>query len=250
MHLYLKLLRAKALCVSCFLSRRLCSNSELSGVQKSWDELRCTFFSARMRWKQLRRTCLDDMWAGMGWDEKRSDQVTWGAKKSDDLRWDELLSVKCKCQSLNWCFMVGDLSCSISTSTSPWVWSVIWNRQQLDALQGHVDISWPWRCMKQWEPFISADLSFFAPSASILSRALNIFFGPFSGRYVCKDRRISGVSHPSGWILRLERTWSWSVHVNWKQQPVRHTRLKSDLLNIVIVRQTVWPHWRDSCGKC
>ena len=39
------------------------------------------------------------MWEGMGWDEKRSDEVTWGAKKSDDLRWDELWNVKCKCEA-------------------------------------------------------------------------------------------------------------------------------------------------------
>ena len=65
-----------------------------------WVEM--IFFSARMRWKQLRRTFLDDMWEGMGWDDKSWDEVTWGEKKSDDSRWDDEMrwSVECEVWSV------------------------------------------------------------------------------------------------------------------------------------------------------
>ena len=58
--------------------------AEMSWVEISrrWDRL----ISARMRWKQLRRTYLNDMWEEMGW----------GEKSSHDLRWDEVWSVKCQ----------------------------------------------------------------------------------------------------------------------------------------------------------
>ena len=52
-----------------------------------------------MRWKQLRRTYLDDMWEEMGWDEKSWDEV-----RRAHMIWDEMkcrvrsASVKCKCE--------------------------------------------------------------------------------------------------------------------------------------------------------
>ena len=95
---YISMNACVAFCV-CWLSGRRsrcngCMNVawdlRWGGAQKTWVELRWTSFSARMRWKQLRRTYLDDMWKGMGWDERSWDEVTWGEKKSDDSRWDEM----------------------------------------------------------------------------------------------------------------------------------------------------------------
>ena len=104
MHLFLKLMCTKAFCAQCFFVQESLSDSwELSGVQNSWDELRKTWrrwkrlISARMRWKQLRRTCLDDMWEERGWDEVRWDEV-----RRAHMIWDEMkcgvwsASVKCE----------------------------------------------------------------------------------------------------------------------------------------------------------
>ena len=70
----------------------LCADRKsFSGVQNSWDELRTTsgrwerLISARMTWKQLRRTFLDDMWEAMGWDEKSWDEV-----RRAHMIWDEM----------------------------------------------------------------------------------------------------------------------------------------------------------------
>ena len=71
---------------------RIQRTDELRTNSRRWERL----ISARMRWKQLRRTFLDDMWEAMGWDEKSWDEVRWGEKSSHDLRWDEVSSLKCE----------------------------------------------------------------------------------------------------------------------------------------------------------
>ena len=70
----------------------LCADRKsFSGVQNSWDELRTTsgrwerLISAWMKWKQLRRAFLDDMWEAMGWDEKSWDDV-----RRAHMIWDEM----------------------------------------------------------------------------------------------------------------------------------------------------------------
>jgi len=121
---FVKAFLCKCICVSSvsvqkflrpivFLCKRLLSDSKsflaCRTAEMSWDELRGdTLISARMRWKQLRRTYLDDMWEEMRWDEKSWDEVRWGEKSWDevrwgeksshDLRWDDVWSVKCKCE--------------------------------------------------------------------------------------------------------------------------------------------------------
>ena len=57
-----------------------------------WVEM--NFFRVQMRWKQLRRTCSDDMW-----DEMRRADMRWHEVRRNQMRWDEVRSVKC----VVWC---------------------------------------------------------------------------------------------------------------------------------------------------
>ena len=79
-------------CAACLGASGNGSGHGSAACSLRWERL----ISARMRWKQLRRTFLDDMWEEMGWDEKSWDEVRWGEKSSHDLRWDEVWSVKCE----------------------------------------------------------------------------------------------------------------------------------------------------------
>ena len=99
--LCLKLLCAQAFCAQCFCCARYFSLTVRAfwrAEQQRWDE---TNFEEMRKvcqcsdeMKQLRRTYLDDMWEdGMRWEELR-----WGVKSSNDLRWDEVSSVKCRCE--------------------------------------------------------------------------------------------------------------------------------------------------------
>ena len=116
MHLCLKLLCAKALCPQRFCCAKKClCLKELSGLQKSWDELRWTFFSARMRgnsWEELlvRWYVRRD---GMRWEELR-----WGDMRREEiryyLRWDEVWNVKCKCEA----WSAGCEGCSVKCEES------------------------------------------------------------------------------------------------------------------------------------
>ena len=54
--------------------RALWRTEQLRWVEKNFREMR-GLIHAQMRWKELRRTCLDDMWQKMGWDEKSCDEV-------------------------------------------------------------------------------------------------------------------------------------------------------------------------------
>ena len=90
-----------------FLCKRLLSDSKnflacrtakmRRRTSRRWERL----ISARMRWKQLRRTYLDDMWEEMGWDEKSWDEV-----RRAHMIWDEMkcrvwsASVKCEVQGV------------------------------------------------------------------------------------------------------------------------------------------------------
>jgi len=50
-----------------------------------------------MRWKQLRRTYLDDMWEEMGWDEKSWDEVRRAHMIWDEMKcWVRSVSVQCE----------------------------------------------------------------------------------------------------------------------------------------------------------
>ena len=97
MHLCPKLLCGKAFGAQWFFwCTRLLSATKSSGVQKSWDELRRPsrrwerLISARMRWKQLRRTYLDDVWEELRWGEMRWEELRW-----DETWWEcEVRSVK------------------------------------------------------------------------------------------------------------------------------------------------------------
>ena len=79
-----------------FLCKRLLSDSQSFLVCRT-AEMSWELISARMRWKQLRRTCLEDMWEEMGWDEMR-----WNEVRRAHMIWDEMkcgvwsASVKCE----------------------------------------------------------------------------------------------------------------------------------------------------------
>ena len=107
MHLRLKCLCAKTFCTQCFFCKILlsdrksflaCRTAKMSWrTSRIWDRL----ISARMRWKQLRRTYFDDMWEEMGWDEKSWDEV-----RRAHVIWGEIkcrvrsASVKCEVQGV------------------------------------------------------------------------------------------------------------------------------------------------------
>ena len=77
-----------------FCAKKSKSKSFLAGrrAEMSWDELsQCS--------NEMKKSGLDDMWERMGRDEKSWDDVPWGEKRSDYLRWDQVLSVKCKCEA-------------------------------------------------------------------------------------------------------------------------------------------------------
>ena len=75
-----------------FLYKRFRSNSKsflaCRRANMSWDEL----FQCSDEMKTVEKNL-------MGWDEKSWDEVTWGENSSNDLRWDEVWTVKCKCEA-------------------------------------------------------------------------------------------------------------------------------------------------------
>ena len=99
MHLCLKLLCAKAFC-ACFLVQE----TSLWQLRAFWraEQLRWvgTNFEEMRKFDQcsdeMKTTYLDGMrWEEMRWGEKRWEGLTYG---SHNLRWDEVWSVKCKCE--------------------------------------------------------------------------------------------------------------------------------------------------------
>ena len=107
-----------------FLCKRLLSDSKsflaCRTAMMSWDELRGDEKSwSVLRWdgKQLRRTCLDDMWKEMGWDEKSWDEVRRG-----HMIWDEM---KCRVRSAS-------VKCEVQG-----VKSAVWSVRKV----------FPWRCI-------------------------------------------------------------------------------------------------------
>ena len=80
-------------CAACLGASGNGSGHGSAACSLRWERL----ISARMRWKQLRKTFLDDMWEEMRWDEKSWDEVRWGEMRWEELTWSEMRwSVECE----------------------------------------------------------------------------------------------------------------------------------------------------------